>query len=167
MANGMPYSIGAAAAFPERQVVCVVGDGGFTMLMGELATLVKYKLPVKVIIIKNNVLGQIKWEQIAMGGNPQFGVELQPIDFAAYARACGAGAFTIEHPDRAEAQLRQALAHPGPAVVQAVVDANEPPLPGNISAEQALLFAKALARGEKDRWDIIKTVLKDKVREVV
>ena len=66
MANGLPYSIGAAVAFPGRQVVCIVGDGGLTMLMGEIATLVKYKLPVKVIVIKNNVLGQIKWEQMVM-----------------------------------------------------------------------------------------------------
>ena len=82
--NGLPYSIGAAVAYPGRQVVCVVGDGGFTMMMGEMATLVKYKLPVKVIIIKNNVLGQIKWEQMVFEGNPEFGVELQPIDFAVY-----------------------------------------------------------------------------------
>ena len=82
MANGLPYSIGAAVAYPGRQVVCVVGDGGLTMLMGEIATLVKYKLPVKVIVIKNNVLGQIKWEQMVMEGNPEFGVDLQPIDFA-------------------------------------------------------------------------------------
>ena len=68
MANGLPYSIGAAVAYPERQVVCVVGDGGFTMLMGEIATLVKYNLPVKVIIIKNNVLGEIKWEQMVLRG---------------------------------------------------------------------------------------------------
>ena len=66
MANGLPYSIGAAVAYPDRQVVCIVGDGGFTMLMGEVATLVKYNLPVKVIIIKNNVLGMIKWEQIVL-----------------------------------------------------------------------------------------------------
>ena len=91
MANGMPYCIGAAVAYPGRQVVSVVGDGGFTMLMGEVATLVKYKLPVKVIVIKNNVLGEIKWEQMVMEANPQFGVELEPIDFAAFARCCGAG----------------------------------------------------------------------------
>src|SRR6202008_709015 len=66
LANGLPYSIGAAAAYPGRQVVCVVGDGGLTMLMGELATLVKYKLPVKVIVVKNNSLGQIKWEQMVL-----------------------------------------------------------------------------------------------------
>ncbi|MEO7986448.1 MAG: thiamine pyrophosphate-dependent enzyme [Gemmatimonadales bacterium] len=167
MANGLPYSIGAAVAYPGRQVVCVVGDGGFTMLMGEVATLVKYDLRVKVIIIKNNVLGEIKWEQMALDGNPEFGVELQPIDFEAYARACGAGGYTIERPEDAERVLREALAHPGPAVVQAVVDPNEPPLPGKISTKQALHFAEALMRGERDRWDIIKTVLKDKVREVV
>jgi pyruvate dehydrogenase (quinone) len=167
MANGLPYSIGAAVAYPGRQVVCVVGDGGFTMLMGEVATLVKYKLPVKVIVIKNNVLGMIKWEQMVLEGNPQFGVELQPIDFAAYARACGAAGFTIEEPGSAESILREALSVEGPAVVEAVVDPNEPPLPGNITVKQALHFAEALLRGEKNRWDIIKTVIEDKVREVI
>ncbi len=167
MANGLPYSVGAAAAFPKRQVVCIVGDGGFTMLMGELATLVKYALPVKVIIMKNNVLGMIKWEQIVLEGNPQYGVDLQPIDFEAYAKACGAGGFTIEKPQDAEKVLKAALEYPGPAVVQAVVDANEPPMPGKITTKQALHFAEALARGEKDRWDIIKTVVEDRVREVI
>ena len=167
MANGLPYSIGAAVAYPGRQVVCVVGDGGFTMLMGEVATLVKYKLPVKVIIIKNDVLGMIKWEQMVLEGNPQFGVQLQPIDFAAFARACGAGGFTIEKPEEVESVLREALAYDGPAVVQAAVDPNEPPLPGNITMKQALKFAEALLRGEKDRWEIIKTVVEDKIREVI
>jgi len=167
MANGLPYSIGAAAAYPDRQVVCIVGDGGFTMLMGEVATLVKYNLNVKVIIIKNNVLGEIKWEQLVLEGNPQYGVELQPIDFESYAKACGAAGFTIEHPKDAEKTLKAALKHRGPAVVQAVVDPNEPPMPGKISTKQAVHFAKALARGEKGRWKIIKTVVEDKVREVV
>ncbi len=167
MANGLPYSIGAAIAFPGRQVVCVVGDGGLTMLMGEIATLVKYKLPVKVIVIKNNVLGEIKWEQIVMEAEPEYGVELEPIDFAGFARCCGAAGFTIERPEEAESILRQALAHPGPVIVEAVVDPNEPPLPGNITAEQSLHFAEALAKGEKDRWKIVKTVLEDKIREVV
>lgn len=167
MANGLPYSVGAAVAYPGRQVVCIVGDGGLTMLMGEIATLVKYNLPVKVVVIKNNVLGEIKWEQMAQEGNPQYGVDLQPIDFAGYARCCGAAGFTIEDPKNAESTLRQALAHPGPAVIEAVVDPNEPPLPGNISAEEALKFAEAMAKGEKDRWKIIKVVLEDKIREVI
>jgi pyruvate dehydrogenase (quinone) len=167
MANGLPYSVGAAVAYPGRQVVCIVGDGGFTMLMGEMATLVKYNLPVKVIIIKNDVLGMIKWEQMVLEGNPQFGVQLQPIDFEAYAKACGAAGFTIEDPEKCEGVLREALAHPGPAVIQAVVDPNEPPMPGKISTQQALKFAEALARGEQGRLEIIKTVLEDRVREVV
>lgn len=167
MANGLPYSIGAAVAYPDRQVVCIVGDGGLTMLMGEIATLVKYNLPVKVIVIKNNVLGEIKWEQMVLDGNPQFGVELQPIDFAGYAKCCGAAGYTIEEPGQAESVLREALAHPGPAVIQAVVDPNEPPMPGKITTHMALKFAEALAKGERNRWGIIKTVLEDKVREVI
>jgi pyruvate dehydrogenase (quinone) len=167
MANGLPYSIGAAVAYPGRQVVCVVGDGGFTMLMGEMATLVKYKLPVKVIIIKNNSLGQIKWEQMVLDANPEFGVDLQPIDFAKYAEAAGAAGFTIRDPKDAERVLREALLHEGPAVVEAVVDPNEPPLPGQIKLEQAVHFAEALIKGEKDTKKIVKTLLEDKIREVI
>jgi pyruvate dehydrogenase (quinone) len=167
MANALPYSIGAAIAYPDRQVICIVGDGGLTMLMGEIATLVKYDLNVKVIVIKNNVLGMIKWEQMVLEGNPQFGVELQPIDFAGVAMNCGAAGFTIERPQDAASVLRDALAHRGPAVVQAVVDPNEPPMPGQVSTEQALKFSEALLRGQKDAWKIIKTVVEDKVREVV
>jgi len=167
MANGLPYSIGAAIAFPGRQVICFAGDGGFSMLMGEMATLVKYELPVKVIVLKNNVLGMIKWEQMAFEGNPQFGVQLQPIDFTAYARACGAAGYTVDEPQKVEAVLREALAHPGPAIVEAVVDPNEPPLPGKITTEQAWQFAKSLVRGQRDRWDILKTVVENKIREVI
>jgi len=167
MANGLPYSIGAAVAYPGRQVVCIVGDGGLTMLMGEIATLVKYKLNVKVIVIKNNVLGQIKWEQMVEDSNPEFGVDLEPIDFAKFAEACGATGYTIENPKDAETILKQALAHSGPVVVQAVVDPNEPPLPGNINSKQALHFAEAIVRGEKHAFAIMKTILEDKVREIV
>jgi pyruvate dehydrogenase (quinone) len=167
MANGLPYSIGAAAAYPDRQVVCVVGDGGFTMLMGEVATLVKYDMNVKVIIIKNNVLGQIKWEQIVFEGNPEFGVQLQPIDFAGYAMNCGAAGYTINRPEEAESVLRDALAHRGPAVIQAVVDANEPPMPGQVTTDQAIKFAEALVKGQKEGGKILKTLLEDQFREVV
>ncbi|MDQ2900039.1 MAG: thiamine pyrophosphate-binding protein [Acidobacteriota bacterium] len=167
MANGLPYCVGAAAAYPDRQVVCVVGDGGFTMLMGEVATLVKYNMNVKVIIIKNNVLGQIKWEQIAQEGAPSFGIDLQPIDFAAYGIACGAAGFTINRPEEAESVLREALAHRGPAVIQANVDPNEPPMPGQVTTEQAIKFSEAILKGQKDAWKIIKTVLEDKYREII
>ncbi len=167
MANGLPYSIGAAAAYPDRQVVCVVGDGGFTMLMGEVATLVKYNMNVKVVIIKNNVLGQIKWEQIVFEGNPEFGIDLQPIDFAGYAKDCGAAGFTIERPEGAESILREALAHRGPAVIQAIVDPNEPPMPGQVTTDQAIKFGEALLKGQKEGGKILKTLLEDKFREVI
>ena len=167
MANGLPYGIGAAVAYPGRQVVCIVGDGGLTMLMGDIVTLVKYKLPVKVVVIKNNELGQIKWEQIALDANPEFGIDLQPIDFAMHAEACGAAGFTIEDPATASEVLQRALSHPGPAVIQAVVDPNEPPSPGNITMEQSLHFAEALLKGDKKRREIIKTIAENKVREVI
>jgi pyruvate dehydrogenase (quinone) len=167
MANGLPYCIGAAVAYPDRQIVCVVGDGGLSMLMAELATLAKYKLNVKVIVIKNNALGQIKWEQIVQDRNPEFGVDLQPIDFSGVARSCGIGGFRLEKAEDAEAVLREALNYPGPALVEAVVDPNEPPLPGKISTTQALGFAEGLAKGDKNAGKIIATVLKDKAREIL
>jgi pyruvate dehydrogenase (quinone) len=175
MAEGLPFAVGAQVAYPGRQVVAIVGDGGFTMLMGELATMVKYNLPVKVFIIKNNTLGQIKWEQMVMEANPEFGVNLQPIDFALFAKACGATGYCIDDPKTAETTVKEALAHPGPVVVECVVDANEPPLPGKIKTNQAIHFAEALLKGESDRVAIVKQVAKDlfgdvlptKAREVV
>ena len=136
MANGLPYSIGAAVAYPGRQVVCVVGDGGLTMLMGELATLVKYKLQVKVIVIKNNVLGQIKWEQMVEDANPEFGSGAAAHRLCqGWRRRAARRATPSSSPDRGGDRLRRALPDEGPAVVQCVVDPNEPPLPGNITTQ--------------------------------
>jgi len=76
MAPGLPYTIAAQVAYPDRQCVAFVGDGGFSMLMADFVTAVKYNLPIKVVIIKNNTLGQIKWEQMVFLGNPEYGVDL-------------------------------------------------------------------------------------------
>ena len=89
----------------------------------------KYKLPIKVVIIKNNTLGQIKWEQMVFLGNPEYGVDLQPIDFAAFAHACGGVGFTAEEPGECGDEIERFLNAPGPAILQAVVDPFEPPLP--------------------------------------
>jgi pyruvate dehydrogenase (quinone)/pyruvate oxidase len=167
MANGLPYTIAAQVAFPERQCIAFVGDGGFSMLMAEFATAVKYQLPIKVIIIKNNTLGQIKWEQMVFLGNPEYGCELHPIDFAAFAQACGGTGLTIEHASECASILERALATPGPVIVQALVDANEPPMPAKITVDQAEKFAQSLIRGTPHRSDIALTVLSDKVRELV
>jgi pyruvate dehydrogenase (quinone)/pyruvate oxidase len=167
MANGLPYTIAAQVAYPERQCVAFVGDGGFSMLMAEFATAVKYQLPIKVIIIKNNTLGMIKWEQMVFLGNPEYGCELQPIDFAAFARACGGTGLTIEDPADCGAILDQALAAPGPVIVEAVVDPFVPPMPAKITLDQASKFAQSLARGEPNRSKIAWTVISDKVREMI
>ena len=167
MANGLPYTIAAQIAYPDRQCVAFVGDGGFTMLMGEFATAVKYKLPIKVVVIKNNSLGQIKWEQMVFLGNPEYACDLQPIDFAAFARACGGTGFTIEDPAECGAVMQEALETPGPVLVEAVVDPFEPPMPPKVNVKQAAHFAEALAKGEPNKSKIALTVLADKVKELV
>ena len=167
MACGLPYTIAAQVAYPDRQCIAFVGDGGFSMLMAEFVTAVKYRLPIKVIIVKNNTLGQIKWEQMVFLGNPEYGCELEPIDFAAFARACGGTGFTIEDPADCGRVLDEALGTPGPVIVEAVVDPLTPPMPAKISVSQATHFAQSLARGEPNRGKIVLTVMADKVREMV
>jgi pyruvate dehydrogenase (quinone)/pyruvate oxidase len=167
MACGLPYAIAAQAAHPTRQVVALVGDGGFSMLMAEFATAVKYNLPIKIVIFKNNALGQIKWEQLVFLGNPEYECDLHPIDFVKFAEACGGFGIRIDDPKTCGMMLDKALAHPGPAVIEAVIDPNEPPMPPKVTAEDMKHFAAALAKGTEGRGDIIKTVFKDKVREMV
>lgn len=166
MACSLPYAVGAAIANPDRQVVCVAGDGAFTMLMGEMATLVQYNLPVKVIVVKNNALNQVRWEQIVQFGYPEYAVELQPIDFAAYARACGAAGYTLDDPSKAESVLREAFAHPGPVLIEAVIDPNEPPMPGRITTEQAIGLVNSLRRGQPHRWTVMKEALAETIHEL-
>ena len=167
MACALPYAIAAQVAYPDRQSVAFVGDGGFSMLMAEFSTCVKYKLPVKVIIIKNNSLGMIKWEQMVFLGNPEYGCELEPIDFSTFARACGGSGFTIEDPTRCGETIEKALSTPGPVVIEAVVDPHEPPYPAKIKLEQAEKMAEALAKGTPYRGKIMMTILSDKVRELL
>lgn len=167
MACGLPYAIGAATAFPGRQVVAVIGDGSAAMLMGDLVTLRKYNLNAKIIVIKNNALGQIKWEQMVFLGNPEFGCELEPIDFVKVAEGCGIGAVSIEDPEKCGEQLREALARPGPCLIEAVVDPFEPPMPPKIEVKQAMHMAEALARGTPHAMKTALTLASDTVRELV
>jgi pyruvate dehydrogenase (quinone)/pyruvate oxidase len=167
MACGLPYANAAQIAYPERQVICFIGDGGFSMLMCEFITAVKHKLPIKVCIIKNDVLGQIKWEQMVFLGNPEYGVQLQPIDYVMFAKACGAEAFALKDPKLAGDTVERWLAAPGPAILESTVDSLEAPMPAKIKPEQAVHFAESLARGEDDALKIAKTIFKDKVRELI
>jgi len=126
MAPGLPYAIAAQVAFPGRQSVAMVGDGGFTMLMGEMATAVLYNLPVKIVIFKNGILSMDKYEQEELG-NPDYGIDLQPINFAMIAEACGAEGYSISKSSEVESTLRKAFASNKPAVIEVVVDPNEKP----------------------------------------
>ncbi|GIK96913.1 MAG: pyruvate oxidase [Alphaproteobacteria bacterium] len=167
MACGLPYAIAAAAAFPHRQVICFIGDGGLAMLLGELATCVKYDLNVKIVVIKNNSLGQIKWEQMVFLGNPEYVCDLQPIDFATVAKGFGIKGYTVDDPADCAAVLREALDTPGPALVEAIVDPHEPPMPPKVTLKQAAHLAESLARGTPARGKIALTIASDTVRDLV
>ncbi len=142
--------------------VCLAtsGPGGIHLLNG-------LYLPIKVVVIKNNTLGQIKWEQMVFLGNPEYGCELQPMDYAGFAEVSGMRGFRIEDPKTCGRTLDEALAVPGPALVEAVVDPFEPPMPGKISLDQAAMFARSLVRGEPNRAQIALTAVSNKVRELV
>ncbi len=167
MACGLPYAIAAAIAFPDRPVFCIIGDGGLTMLLGELITVAAYKLNVKIIVIKNNSLGQIKWEQMVFLGNPEYGCDLYPADFVTIARGCGIQSVHVEDPSQCGSQLDLALNLNGPVLIEAVVDEFTSPMPAKIKASQALKLAEALVRGEPNRSKIALTNLHDSVRELV
>jgi pyruvate dehydrogenase (quinone) len=167
MACGLPYANAAALAYPGRQVVCFIGDGGLSMLCGELATAVKYNLDVKIVVIKNNTLGQIKWEQMVFLGNPEYVCDLQPIDFSVVAKGFGLASFRIEDPSSCGEILREALSTAGPVLIEAVVDPHEPPMPPKVSLKEAAKFAKSLASGTPNAGKIALTVASDTVREIV
>jgi pyruvate dehydrogenase (quinone)/pyruvate oxidase len=167
MACGLPYAIGASIAFPDRQVVAVIGDGSAAMLMGDFVTLRKYNLNAKIIVIKNNALGQIKWEQMVFLGNPEFGCELEPIEFTDVAKGCGLDTIRIDDPAKCGEQLREALSRPGPCLIEAVVDPFEPPFPPSIALKQAKNMAEALAKGTPHAMKTALTLASDTVRELV
>jgi pyruvate dehydrogenase (quinone)/pyruvate oxidase len=167
MGCALPYAIAAQLAYPERQIVAFVGDGGMAMLMAEFATCVKYQLPIKVVVVKNNTLGQIKWEQLMFLGNPEYGCELHPIDFAAFARACGGHGFSVKEAGRIGSVLDEAFATPGPVIVDVEVDPLEAPMFANMQLEQAKKLKEALGKGEADADGILANARKERGRELV
>ncbi len=167
MACGLPYAIAAAVAYPDRPVYCIIGDGGLSMLLGELITVAAYQLNIKIIVIKNNTLGQIKWEQMVFLGNPEYACDLYPADFVTIARGAGIEALRIEDPSSCGALLDSVLTRNEPVLIEAVVDPFTPPMPAKIKASQALKLGQALVRGEPNTMKIALTNAHDKVRELV
>ena len=130
-------------------------------------TVTAYKLNIKIIVIKNNTLGQIKWEQMVFLGDPEYACDLYPADFVMIARGAGIDAIQIGDPASCGSQLDNILSHVGPALIEAVVDQFTPPMPAKVKPSQALKLAEALARGEPNRMKIALTNAHDKVRELV
>ena len=167
MAAGLPYAIGAAAAYPGRQIVTFTGDGSLSMMMGDLATLAQHNLPVKLFVLKNNTLGLIKWEQMIYLGNPEYGVDLYPIDFVKVAEGCGARAVRIEDPKKCHAQMKEALAMDGPVVIECLTDPLEPPMPPKATKAEMKHLTQSLARGERDRARIALTIGREAMDEAL
>jgi pyruvate dehydrogenase (quinone) len=153
MANAMAQAIGAQCAFPSRQVISLSGDGGFSMLMGDFLTLSQLGLPIKVIVFNNGALGFIELEQKSTG-IMNFGTEFKNPNFAVMAEAVGIKGVRIETAAGVEPGIREALAHDGPVLVDAVVNRQELAIPPKITAEMAkgftLYMAKAVMNGKAD-----------------
>ena len=168
MANGLPYAIAAQIAFPERQSVAFVGDAGLTMLMGEFATAVQYGLPIKVIVIKNNTLGMIRWEQMGFLGNPEFGVEFSPIDWVKFAEACGGKGYAIKEPNEVKSIMQQAMKEEKkPTIIEAYVDPFEPPMPPKVEMEFVSNLAESFASGQPYASRISLTLFRDQVHNIL
>jgi pyruvate dehydrogenase (quinone)/pyruvate oxidase len=167
MAPGLPYAVAIQHAFPGRQVIAYIGDGGFAMLMAEFDTAVRHGLPIKVVINNNNALGQILWEQMVLG-YPEHGVRFsgsEP-DYAAWARAAGGYGARVDNASDLPGALRDTLAADGPALLDVAVDPNEPPMPGKVSYEQAKKFATAFLRGQPQKVAIATTLFKDQIQQL-
>ena len=145
MANALPHAIGAQLAFPGRQVVSVSGDGGLSMLLGELITVAAHRLPVNVVVFNNSTLGMVKLEML-VDGLPDFGVDVPDANYAAVARALGFHAVRVTDPSRIEAAYREAFAHPGPSLVELITDPKALSLPPKIKGAQVLGFATAMSK---------------------
>src|SRR5919109_257671 len=167
MACGLPYAIAAQVAYPDRQCIAFVGDGGFSMLMAEFATAVQYNLPIKVVIIKNNSLGMIRWEQMAFLGNPEYGVEFSPIDFVKFAESCGGRGYSINEPGEVKAIIRQAFGENKPTIIEAHVDPFEPPMPPKVDMEFVSHLAESFAKGQPYQSRIGLTLFRNRVHEAL
>jgi pyruvate dehydrogenase (quinone) len=159
MANAMPQAIGAALAFPNRQVIAFCGDGGISMLLGDLGTIVQYKLPVKIIVFNNKSLGMVKLE-MEVAGLPDWQTDLVNPDFAAVAAAFGMQGITVNEPESLEHALKQAFAFDGPALINVMTDPNALAMPPKVEFEQvkgmALSMSKMILSGNMN--EVLDTV---------
>ena len=159
VANALPQAIGAQFCYPGRQVVAMCGDGGLAMLMGDLLTVTQYDLPIKILVFNNGALGMVKLE-MEVAGLPDWQTDLKNPDFAKVAESMGIRGIRIENPANLASGIKQALDHPGPALVDAITDPNAVSLPPHVTAEQiegfALTMGKLVFSGHID--EVVETV---------
>jgi pyruvate dehydrogenase (quinone) len=167
MANAMPDAIGAQMAFPNRQVIAFCGDGGLSMLLGDLLTIVSQKLPIKIIVFNNSTLGMVRLEMM-VGGYPFWGTEMHNPDFSAVAKAMGFHAERVERKADLAPAIERAFAHPGPALLDVTTDPNALSAPPKATYEEARGFALAMTRMVMDhRGDQVFELVKDNIRGMV
>lgn len=164
MANAMPQAIGAALHSPQRQVVALCGDGGLSMLMGDLATIAQYDLPVKLVVFNNRSLGMVELE-MQVEGLPNWQTDLQNPDFAAVAEACGIQGFTVRDPEDVASTLSTALQHEGPALINVFTTPHAPTMPPDTSIGVVSRYVQSQARLALDGrlgevWQAFKNNLK-------
>ncbi len=154
MGCGLPGALAAKVAYPERQVVAICGDGGFSMVMHDFVTAVRYNLPIMVVILNNEKLGMIKYEQEELG-HLNYKTDLGSMDFAKFAEACGGEGFRIEQHDELEATLKHAASIQKPVIVDIAID-DQPPLPGKIEYGQAASYTKYMVKQffENGQFDV-------------
>jgi pyruvate dehydrogenase (quinone) len=145
MANALPHAIGAQFAYPDRQVISMSGDGGLGMLLGELLTVRLHDLPVKIVTFNNSSLGMVKLEML-VAGIPNFGTDHRPVNYAAIAQAAEIDAIRVEEPGDVRSALAEALAKPGPVLVDLVTDSNALSIPPHITADEVKGFAVAASK---------------------
>lgn len=145
MANALPHAIGAQFAYPDRQVISMSGDGGLSMLLGELVTAATYRLPLTVVLFNNSTLGMVKLEQL-VDGLPDFGVDVPDTDYSQVAAAMGFQSRRVIKAKEVEPALREALAHQGPSLVEVITDPNALSMPPQISSDQVFGFATAISK---------------------
>ncbi|AEG82347.1 pyruvate dehydrogenase [Corynebacterium ulcerans 809] len=145
MANALPHAIGAQSSDRDRQVVCFSGDGGLSMLMGELLTVKLHQLPIKIVVFNNSSLGMVKLEML-VEGIPEYETDHEHVDFAAIAAAVGLRHIAITDPKTAREQLEAAFSYPGPVLIDVTTDPNALSIPPNITMEMLMGFSKAATR---------------------
>ncbi|AZZ39179.1 pyruvate oxidase [Acidipropionibacterium jensenii] len=145
MADALPMALGAQASHPGRQVISVSGDGGLSMLLGELVTARMHNLPIKVIVFNNSTLGMVKLEQL-VNGLPDFGTDVHDVNYAGVAAAMGFHAERVDDPKDVRRALTDALDSDGPALVEFLTDPNALSLPPEIKGEMLIGFATAMSK---------------------